>query len=136
MDDIMHGSVLGNEQLMASTLQWIQQSRIVEYIKALRLKGFKIFITTDHGNVEAMGIKNLKIKEKVGALSRGKRHIHFSNETMLANFREQNPGLVCGIKDNSVYLRQENAFTDQNVKVVTHGGSHLWEVLIPFGEIE
>jgi len=136
LDDIMHGAVLGNEQLMTSTLQWIQQSGLVEYIGALRAKGFKIFITTDHGNVEAKGIKNLKLKEKVGSLSRGKRHIHFSNETMLANFREQNSDLIIGIRDNSVYLRQEEAFTDQNVKVVTHGGSHLWEVLIPFGELQ
>ena len=132
----MHGSVLGNDQLMSSTLQWIQQSRVVEYMKALRLKGFKVFITTDHGNVEGKGIKNLKLKEKAGSLSRGKRHIHFSNETMLANFREQNLDLNLGIKDNSVYLRQEEAFTDQDVKVVTHGGSHLWEVLIPFGELQ
>lgn len=136
LDDIMHGAVLGNDQLMTSTLQWIQKSGLVEYIGALRAKGFKIFITTDHGNVEAKGIKNLKLKEKVGSLSRGKRHIHFSNETMLANFREQNPDLIVGIRDNSVYLRQEEAFTDQNVKVVTHGGSHLWEVLIPLGELQ
>jgi len=136
LDDIMHGSVLGSDQLMASTLQWIQQSRIIEYIKLLQAKGFKLFFTTDHGNVEAKGIKNLKLKEKVGSLSRGKRHIHFSNETMLANFREQNPDLNIGIRDSSVYLRQEEAFTDQNVKVVTHGGSHLWEVLIPFGELQ
>lgn len=136
LDDIMHGAVLGNDQLMASTLQWLQKSGLVEYIGELRAKGFKIFITTDHGNVEAKGIKNLKLKEKVGSLSRGKRHIHFSNETMLANFSEQNPDLIIGIRDNSAYLRQEDAFTDQNVKVVTHGGSHLWEVLIPFGELQ
>lgn len=136
LDNIMHGSVLGNDQLMASTLQWIQQSRIVEYIGELRAKGFKVFITTDHGNVEAKGIKNLRLKEKIGSLSRGKRHIHFSNQTMLTNFKEQNPDLNIGIRDNSVFLKQEDAFTDQNVKVVTHGGSHLWEVLIPFGELQ
>lgn len=136
LDDIMHGSVLGNDQLKASTLQWLQQTRVIEHIKALRSKGFKVFITTDHGNVEAKGIKNLRLREKVGALSRGKRHIHFSNETMVTNFREQNPELDIGIRDNSVYLKHEEAFTDQNVKVVTHGGSHLWEVLIPFGELQ
>ena len=136
LDYIMHGSVLGSDQLMASTQQWIQQIRIAELLSKLRSKGFKVFITTDHGNVEATGIKNLKLKEKVGSLSRGKRHIHFSNEAMLANFRELNPELVVGVKDNSVYLTQTEAFTDQYTKVVTHGGSHLWEVLIPFGEVQ
>ena len=27
------------------------------------------------------------------------------------------------------------AFTEENVKIVTHGGSHLWEVVIPFVEL-
>lgn len=136
LDDIMHGSVLGNEQLMASTKQWILQSKIINTIASLRSHGFKVYITTDHGNLEATGIKNLKLKDKVGSISRSKRYIHFSNETMLANFREQNPDLIIGIKDNSVYLRQEEAFTDENSKIITHGGSHLWEVLIPFIEIQ
>lgn len=135
LDDIMHGAVLGNEQLMTATLQWLQASKIVDYIHGLRFKGFKIFVTTDHGNVEAMGIRNLKLKEKVGSFSRGCRYIHFSNETMLNNFKEQNPDLSIGTRDNSVFLKQDDAFTNQDVKIVTHGGSHLWEVLIPFGEI-
>ena len=135
LDDIMHGAVLGNEQLMTATLQWVQASKLVEYINGLHLKGFKVFVTTDHGNVESSGIRNLKLKEKVGALSRGCRYIHFSNATMLNNFKEQNPELSIGTRDNSVYLKQDDAFTDQDVKIVTHGGSHLWEVLIPFGEI-
>ncbi len=135
LDDIMHGSILGNEQLMASTKQWIQQSKIIDTIASLRSHGFKVYITTDHGNIEATGIKNLKLKDKVGSISRSKRYIHFSNETMLSNFREQNPHLTIGIKGNSVYLKQEEAFTDENLKIITHGGSHLWEVLIPFIEI-
>lgn len=135
LDDIMHGSILGNEQLMTSTEQWILQSKITETVASLRLHGFKVYITTDHGNLEATGIKNLRLKEKTGSLSRSKRYIHFSNETMLANFREQNPDLTIGTRDNAVYLRHEEAFTDENRKIITHGGSHLWEALIPFIEI-
>lgn len=135
LDEIMHGSKMGNDQLMSSTLQWIEKSQFVELMNSLKSKGFKIFITTDHGNVEATGIKNLKLKEKVGSLSRGKRYIQFSNEMMVKNFREQNPDLIIGEKDNSVYLRHKEAFTTENVDVVTHGGSHIWEVLIPLGEI-
>ncbi len=136
LDDILHGAVLGDQQLLTATQQWLQTSKIIEYVLGLRDKGFKVFITTDHGNVEAIGIKNLKQKEKVGSLSRGSRFIQFSNETMLNNFKEQNPDISIGIRDNSVFLKQEDAFAEQDVKIVTHGGSHLWEVLIPFGEIQ
>lgn len=136
LDDVMHGSVLGEKQLFASTSQWIEQSNIVNYIKLLREKGFTIFITSDHGNVEAKGIKNLRLKEKVGSISRGKRHLFFSNEAMLSNFLSLNPELETGTRNTTVYLRNYDAFTNENEILVTHGGSHFWEVLVPFITIE
>ncbi|MFZ1562393.1 MAG: PglZ domain-containing protein, partial [Saprospiraceae bacterium] len=132
LDDIMHGSILGNSQIKTSTEQWIEKSKIVQSISELKAKGFQIYITADHGNIEAIGLKNLTLKEKVGALSRGKRHLHFTNETLLGNFLEQNPNLLLGKKGLSVYLKQQEAFTTENSQVITHGGSHLWEVIVPF----
>lgn len=132
LDDIMHGSILGNSQLKTSTEQWILESQIVVSISALRTKGFQVYITADHGNVEATGLKNLTMKDKVGALSRGKRHLHFTNETLLQGFIEQNPGLDMGKKGLSLYLKKQEAFTNGNNQVITHGGSHIWEVIVPF----
>ncbi|WP_207425054.1 BREX-3 system phosphatase PglZ [Pedobacter sp. SYSU D00535] len=132
LDNIMHGSILGNYQLKTSTEQWIEKSNIVQLIAELRTNGFQIHITADHGNIEASGIKNLTLKEKVGALSRGKRHICFTNETLLTNFVEQNIGILIGKKGLSVYLKHNDAFTTENTHVITHGGSHLWEVIVPF----
>jgi len=132
LDDIMHGSILGNNQLKMSTEQWISKSKIIESISAIRTQGFQVYITADHGNVEATGLKNLTMKDKVGALSRGKRHLHFSNETLLQGFIEQNPVLDVGKKGLSLYLKKQEAFTNENSQVITHGGSHLWEVIVPF----
>jgi hypothetical protein len=132
LDDIMHGSILGNHQLKMSTEQWISKSKIVESIIALKTKGFQVYITADHGNVEATGIKNLNIRDKVGALSRSKRHLHFTNETLLHSFIEQNSGLDFGKKGLSLYLKKQEAFTKENNQVITHGGSHIWEVIVPF----
>lgn len=132
LDDIMHGSILGNNQLKTSTEQWIEKSDIVKNILELKAKGFQVYITADHGNIEATGLKNLSLKEKVGTLSRGKRHLHFTNETLLENFVSQNANLELGKKGFSVYLKKEEAFTNENSQVITHGGSHLWEVIIPF----
>lgn len=132
LDDIMHGSILGNDQLKMSTEQWIAKSKIVESISALRSIGFQVYLTADHGNIEAAGLKNLTIKDKVGTLSRGKRHLHFTNETLLENFLAQNPDVEVGKKGLSLYLKKQEAFTTENSQVITHGGSHLWEVIIPF----
>ena len=132
LDDIMHGSILGNKQLKVSTEHWITESKIVESIIALKKIGFQIYITSDHGNVEASGLKHLTIKDKIGALSRGKRHVHFANETLLQSFIEQNPDIEVGKKGLSLYLRKQEAFTTEKGQVITHGGSHIWEVIVPF----
>jgi len=91
-----------------------------------------VYITADHGNIEAKGLKNLSMKEKVGALSRGKRHLYFTNEILLQDFLDQNPDLILGRKNLSVYLKHQEAFTTENTNVITHGGSHFWEVIVPF----
>lgn len=132
LDNIMHGSILGNNQLKTSTEQWIEKAKIVDTISNLKSKGFQVYITADHGNIEATGLKNLTMKEKVGALSRGKRHLHFTNETLLEGFIEQNPSLDIGKKGLSLYLKKQEAFSNENSQVITHGGSHLWEVIVPF----
>lgn len=132
LDDIMHGSILGNGQLKTSTEQWIVKSKIVNTISDLKDRGFHIYITADHGNIEATGLKNLTLKDKLGALSRGKRHLHFTNEILLDNFMEINSNIEVGKKGLSLYLKKKEAFTIENSQVITHGGSHLWEVIVPF----
>ena len=135
LDELMHGLLMGGEQLYLSTIQWVETNILSVLIKNLRQAGFKIFITTDHGNIEATGIRSLKLNEKFGALSRSKRHIRFSNETLKNEFLKNNISLPVGIKDLSVYLKYKSAFVPENDRLITHGGSHFWEVIIPFVEI-
>jgi hypothetical protein len=135
LDELMHGTFIGNIQLKQNTELWLEKSSFIKRISSLMQQNYRIFITTDHGSVEARGIKNLKLKDKVGSISRSKRHIHFTNENMLANFREQNLTVDFGVKDLSVFLKNTDAFTTENTSVVTHGGSHFWEILIPFAEL-
>jgi hypothetical protein len=75
---------------------------------------------------------NLTQSQKVGSLSRSKRHMRFSNEILMAAYIEQNPQVNFGKKDLSVYLKQTEAFALENTRVITHGGSHIWEVVVPF----
>ena len=135
LDDLMHGVLMGDEQLYLSTLQWAESNLLLNLIQKLKQEGFKIFITTDHGNIEATGIRSLKLNEKFGAISRSKRHIRFSNDTLKNEFIKNNTSLPVGIKDLSVYLKDKSAFVPENDRLITHGGSHFWEVIIPFVEI-
>lgn len=135
LDNIMHGTLLGNSQLKSSTNQWISQSNIIQLIQSLLKKQFCIYLTSDHGNIEAKGVKNLNVKDKVGSLSRGKRHIYFENETLQKSFIKEHTDLEYGLNNMTLYLNDNSAFNQENSTIITHGGSHLWEVIVPFVRI-
>jgi hypothetical protein len=135
IDDMMHGNVLGLSQFYIDTHHWLEKCDLTSMILNLRQSGFTVFVTSDHGSIEARGIKNLKLSEKFGSLSRSKRHLHFANESFLKSFQQNNPDLDAGVLDLSLYLKDNSAFVSPNDVVITHGGSHFWEVLVPFAEI-
>ncbi len=135
LDTIMHGAIMGNQQLYVDTKTWIESSKIVTFFEALLKEGFTIYVTTDHGNIEAKGIKNLSLSTRNLSKSRGKRHIQFVDEKTARSFIEQNPHLSVGLAGSSIYLKDTSAFTS-NPCVVTHGGSHLLEMVIPMGVLQ
>jgi hypothetical protein len=135
LDDIMHGTTLGNRQLFSSTRQWLVKSRFPEMLKSLLAAGYTCIITTDHGNLEAQGNGQLRPNDKVGVSSRSKRHINFANRTLMDRFKSQQDMSRFGESGLSLFLKDNTAFTPKSTTVVTHGGSHLWEVIIPFIKI-
>ena len=135
LDDEMHGTYRGNKNLHGNTVSWILDSKIIQLIKKLVDDDFCIYIASDHGNVEATGWRNLKASEKFGtSKSRSKRHLEYKQSNLLDEFIENNPGLEgkVGTKNNIAYLKNKSAFILKGNKVITHGGSHFWEVLTPF----
>ncbi len=135
LDDIMHGTTLGNRQLFSSTRQWLNKSRFPEILKSLLAAGYTCIITTDHGNLEAQGNGQLRPNDKVGVSSRSKRHINFANPVLMDRFKSQQDMNRFGESGLSLFLNDNTAFAPKNTTVVTHGGSHLWEVIIPFIKI-
>jgi hypothetical protein len=135
LDTTMHSTTRGNRQLFSSTNEWLTQNTLLKDIEILKNKGYKIFITTDHGNIEARGIKRLNSSSKVGTPSKGKRHLVFYDEEIKNIFIAENKEFSLGVKNNSVYIKNYGAFETKDEKIITHGGSHFWEVVIPFIEI-
>ncbi len=56
VDEIMHGVTLGAIGMQANIIQWAKQPLLGDVIKLLKDRGFTIFITSDHGNIEAEGV--------------------------------------------------------------------------------
>lgn len=136
LDDLMHGNIMGYEQLYLNTNLWIEKSGICESVKDLRNAGFEVYISTDHGNIEAE--LNLKVTAGQKSLmhSKSKRFVQFDTEEQAESFIKNNKYYVLGKKDKSVFFRDINGFGTSGEKVITHGGSHILELIIPVGVVK
>lgn len=138
LDEKMHSSTDYND-LLKLTENWIERSKITNVIATLQQRGFKIFLTTDHGNIQAKGWRGLQGREKLGTNksgSRSERHIEYSEQWLSDEFMANNPELKDSVvmEDQAIYFKSDLSFSRRDV-LVTHGGAHLLEVLIPFIEI-
>lgn len=135
LDDYMHSSK-DYYDLLKLTENWIERSNIATVVNYLLEQDFKIFLTTDHGNIQAKGWRSLLGREKLGTNksgSRSQRHIEYSEQWLSDEFINNNPELKSSIvmEDQAIYFKNDLSFSREET-LVTHGGAHLLEVLIPF----
>ncbi|WP_288515927.1 PglZ domain-containing protein [uncultured Treponema sp.] len=136
LDEMMHENILGYEQLYSNTKLWIEKSGFCKSIKELKNAGFEIYISTDHGNVESELNLKLSAGQKSLVHSRSKRFIQFDTEEQAASYIENHLEYQLGKKDKSVYFKDTNGFGNPGEKVITHGGSHILELIIPVGVVK
>lgn len=121
------------------TDKWLNESKIASYIKKLTNQKFKVYITTDHGNLPAKGWRSLTEKEKVGTKQSGSkstRHIEYTDQSFSDDFIESNKDIEDNLMrdENAIYFINNLSFSRKD-QIVTHGGSHILEVIIPFIKI-
>lgn len=137
MDEKMHSSS-DYKDLCSLTENWCP--RITEKIKLLLNNGYSICLTTDHGSILSHGWRKLSQVEKVFLYkdgSRGKRHLIYNNKEEQASFLEQNKEHVSLLShDDWMAIRDNACFENKNQTIITHGGSHFMEVVIPFIKIK
>ena len=135
LDEKMHACSDYND-LFDLTQNWIENSEIIMDIELLISEDFTVFITTDHGNIQATGLNSLSHKQTLGTNksgSRSLRHLEYSETWLKDKFLSDNQDWkpFLGVTENTIFVKNDNAFTS-NQKIITHGGSHILEVLIPF----
>lgn len=139
LDDKMHSSTDYADLLML-TKNWIERSKIAQIVDELISNGFTVFLTSDHGNIQAKGWRGLQGREKLGTNksgSRSERHIEYSEKWLSDEFMSNNPEMSDSVvmEEQAIYFKTDLSFSNKE-SLVTHGGAHLLEVLIPFVEIK
>jgi len=139
IDEAMH-STSHLDDLQSLTENWAE--RIAPRIIALREKGFTIYITTDHGNVLSHGWQSIRKQQNKYLFannSRGKRHLIYNEATFAGSstkfYNEHKDELPLLHHDNWIVTRNDQHFDSPGDVIITHGGCHFWEVVVPFVKI-
>jgi hypothetical protein len=146
LDEIMHGSMLGDAGHQNSIELWLSgnQSRssakLEIVIQTLLDQNFTVFITSDHGHCEAVGMG--APAEGLMAQSRGRRARLYTDRRAAEQIRSTYDETILWERDgllpqNLITLMPTNrqVFTEYGEIVVTHGGITIDEIVVPLIEI-
>ena len=140
VDRIMHGMKLGGAGMHNQVRQWTRTGMLALLLDTLLDRGFEVFLTSDHGNVETTGCG--APREGSVADLPGRRVRIFSDSALRARVARRFPGALewpaSGLPENYLALLApaRRSFVRKAERPVAHGGVTLEEVVVPFVEIE
>jgi hypothetical protein len=139
VDEIVHGAALGKRGVAAQIESWCESGFVDRLLDRLISKGFHVYLTADHGNVEAVG--QGRPKQGVAAEMRGERVRTYRSETLAAESAASNPNSyrlkIAGLPANflTLFAGERTAFMPQGEKAVVHGGISVEELMVPFVKV-
>jgi hypothetical protein len=140
IDGLVHSASLGMHGLQQQVTMWGQHGYLKTLIQTLVESGYDIWMTSDHGNCAAIGAGTLS--EGVLVDQRGARARVYPNETLRNTAIASLSGET--IAWPSVELPQDflpvlptgfQAFLKTNEHTISHGGTSISEVIVPFVRI-
>ena len=140
IDEIMHGMTLGTRGLHNQVASWQEHDLLGNLFHQLLTAGFEVFVTADHGNIEARGAG--KVAQGVLAETRGERVRTYSDhaifQSTLAQLKTRAvAGATTGLPEGCwpIYAAGRSAFIAEGDVIVAHGGACIEEVIVPFVQV-
>lgn len=138
IDDMIHDATLGAKNFYASLAVWLDGygSRLEGLIDALLARGFAVYLTSDHGHVQARGFG--QPNEGLAVDTRGRRARIYRDRRAALNAQQGFSDTVLwhddGLLPGDVFVLSplnRRAFDIFDKTIVTHGGLTLDEVVVP-----
>ena len=139
IDKFMHGAKQGNRTMASELDNWLATKYLQNILDLLHGEGFDIYVTADHGNVECQG--RGRIFQGVIVESADQRLRIYKSDNIRKQTAIENPDTLIwdnvNLPDDYYVLLAKNndAFVPKNARIITHGGIHLEEVIVPFVRI-
>ena len=119
---------------------WLKTGFVDRLFALLLDRGFHIYLTADHGNVEAVGVG--RPSEGDVPEARGERVRVYRSESLLAKSAAANTnsvqldiaGLPAGYMP--LFAGGRTAFVPDGEQVVVHGGISVEELIVPFVKVK
>ena len=138
VDEIVHGAILGKRGIANQITSWCESGFVERLFDLLLAKGFHIYLTADHGNVEAVGTGRLN--QGVASELRGERVRTYRTESLASStstdidaFRLDIAGLPSDFLP--LFAGIGRAFVTRGEQIVAHGGLSVEELLGPFVKV-
>jgi hypothetical protein len=139
VDELMHSSLLGMKPFVDNVKAWMGKGYLAQLISGLAEKGFAIWITADHGNIEATGVGS--INDGSLAETKGLRARVYKSAALRDNASDTHKDTVVWNSDTlptgyaALLADSDKCFTKNGTRVISHGGISIEEVLVPFVRI-
>ena len=140
VDRIMHGMELGTAGMHNQVRQWANQPFMANLIDLLLDNGFRVHLSSDHGNIEAAGCG--RPTEGAVADQRGERARVYSDSVLRSRVKEQFLDALewppFGLPEDYLPLLapSRSAFVREGESLVGHGGASLEELIVPFVQVD
>lgn len=139
VDEIVHGAMLGKRGIATQIEGWCESGFVDQLFSLLLDKGFHVYLTADHGNVEAVGQgrPNQGLAPEIrGERVRTYRSETLANESAAANSNTYRIDLA-GLPSNfmPIFAAGRTAFMQQGEPAVVHGGISIEELIVPFVKV-
>ena len=120
--------------------QWTLQGFMSDLIDLLHKLDFRVWLTSDHGNIEAEGFG--RPTEGAVADLKGERVRVYPDQILRSKVKEKFPDAIewpaIGLPEDYLCLLAlgRSAFIHEGKWTVAHGGVSIEEVIVPFVEIK
>jgi hypothetical protein len=144
LDDMIHSAVHGAKGFYAELGLWLDgdSKGLEKILEQLINLSFSIFVTSDHGHVEATGFGKIT-DEGLTVETRAKRARVYNDINFASQNKEKLRPSFLWHDDNllpeetwALMPEQCHAYVGEGEIVVAHGGVSLEEVIVPFVKIE
>lgn len=140
VDKIMHGMEMGTAGMHNQVRQWAKQPFMHTLLGLLLDRGFRVYLTSDHGNVEAEGCG--RPAEGAVADLRGERVRVYPDAALRSKVKERFLSALewgpVGLPEDYLALLApaRQAFVQEKQHTVSHGGVSVEELIVPLVQIE